>query len=84
MAEEQRRGAGAVSELALGIAGALGSACTWALICILAQALSGRLTSAGINAFRALVGSMALGTALRDSFAPPMKNGGRVGARLVI
>jgi drug/metabolite transporter (DMT)-like permease len=36
----------------------LGSACTWALICILAQALSGRLTSAGINALRALVGGL--------------------------
>ena len=47
-----------VSELVLGIMGALGSACTWALICILAQALSGRLTSAGINAFRALVGGL--------------------------
>ena len=45
-----------MSDLALGISGALGSACTWALICTLAQALSGRLTSAGINAFRALVG----------------------------
>jgi drug/metabolite transporter (DMT)-like permease len=47
-----------VSDLALGILGALGSACTWALICTLAQALSGRLTSAGINAFRALVGGV--------------------------
>src|SRR5512134_1589785 len=45
-------------ELALGITGALGSAATWALICILAQSLSGRLTSAGINAFRALVGGL--------------------------
>jgi drug/metabolite transporter (DMT)-like permease len=47
-----------MSELALGIAAALGSASTWALICILAQSLSGRLTSAGINAFRALVGGL--------------------------
>ena len=47
-----------MSDLALGIAGALGSAGTWALICILAQTLSGRLTSAGINAFRALVGGL--------------------------
>lgn len=47
-----------MSNLALGIAGALGSAATWALICILAQSLSGRLTSAGINAFRALVGGL--------------------------
>jgi drug/metabolite transporter (DMT)-like permease len=47
-----------MNELAVGIAGALGSAATWALICILAQALSGRLTSAGINAFRALVGGL--------------------------
>jgi len=47
-----------MSDLFLGIAGALGSAFTWALICILAQALSGRITSAGINAFRALVGGL--------------------------
>lgn len=47
-----------MSELALGIIGALGSAATWALICILAQSLSGRLTSAGINGFRALVGGL--------------------------
>src|SRR5512139_2616266 len=47
-----------MSELALGITAALGSACTWALICVLAQGLSGRLTSAGINAFRALVGGL--------------------------
>lgn len=47
-----------MSELALGIAGALGSAATWALICILAQSLSGRLTAAGINALRALVGGL--------------------------
>jgi len=49
-----------MSELALGILGALGSAATWALICILAQSLSGRLTSAGINAFRALVGGLII------------------------
>lgn len=49
-----------MSELALGIMGALGSAATWALICILAQSLSGRLTSAGINAFRALVGGLII------------------------
>jgi drug/metabolite transporter (DMT)-like permease len=49
-----------MSELALGITGALGSAATWALICILAQSLSGRLTSAGINAFRALVGGVII------------------------
>jgi drug/metabolite transporter (DMT)-like permease len=47
-----------MSALALGIAASLGSACTWALICVLAQGLSGRLTSAGINAFRALVGGL--------------------------
>lgn len=47
-----------MTTLALGIAAALGSACTWALICVLAQGLSGRLTSAGINAFRALVGGV--------------------------
>jgi drug/metabolite transporter (DMT)-like permease len=47
-----------MSELALGIVAALGSAATWALICILAQSLSGRLTSAGINALRALVGGL--------------------------
>jgi drug/metabolite transporter (DMT)-like permease len=47
-----------MSEIALGILAALGSAATWALICILAQSLSGRLTSAGINAFRALVGGL--------------------------
>jgi drug/metabolite transporter (DMT)-like permease len=47
-----------VSDLALGIAGALGSAFTWALICVLAQGLSGRLTSAGINGFRALTGGL--------------------------
>ena len=49
-----------MNELALGIMGALGSAATWALICILAQSLSGRLTSAGINAFRALVGGLVV------------------------
>ena len=49
-----------MSEVALGIMGALGSAATWALICILAQSLSGRLTSAGINAFRALVGGLVI------------------------
>jgi len=47
-----------MNALALGIAAALGSACTWALICVLAQGLSGRLTSAGINAFRAFVGGV--------------------------
>jgi drug/metabolite transporter (DMT)-like permease len=47
-----------MSDFALGIMGALGSACTWALICVLAQGLSGRLTSAGINALRALVGGL--------------------------
>ena len=47
-----------MSEIALGILAALGSAATWALICILAQSLSGRLTSAGINALRALVGGL--------------------------
>ncbi len=47
-----------MSELALGIVAALASAATWALICILAQSLSGRLTSAGINAFRAVVGGL--------------------------
>ncbi len=49
-----------MNELALGILGALGSAATWALICILAQSLSGRLTSAGINAFRALAGGLVV------------------------
>ncbi|OGB93918.1 MAG: hypothetical protein A2Z31_09525 [candidate division NC10 bacterium RBG_16_65_8] len=49
-----------MNELALGIGGALGSAATWALICILAQTLSGRLSSAGINAFRALVGGLVV------------------------
>jgi len=49
-----------MTELAFGIMGALGSAATWALICILAQSLSGRLTSAGINAFRALVGGLII------------------------
>lgn len=49
-----------MSELALGIGGALGSAATWALICILAQGLSGRLSSAGINAFRALAGGLVV------------------------
>ena len=49
-----------MSRLALGIAASLGSACTWALICILAQALSGRLSSAGINAFRALTGGLII------------------------
>ena len=49
-----------MTELAFGIMGALGSAATWALICILAQSLSGRLTSAGINAFRALVDGLII------------------------
>ncbi len=49
-----------MDELALGIVGALGSAATWALICILAQSLSGRLTSAGINGLRALVGGLVV------------------------
>ncbi len=54
-----------MSELSLGAMGALGSACTWALICVLAQPLSGRLTSAGINGFRALVGGLiVLGAAV--------------------
>jgi drug/metabolite transporter (DMT)-like permease len=47
-----------MSEVALGIAASLASAGTWALICTLAQALSGGLSSAGINAFRALVGGI--------------------------
>jgi drug/metabolite transporter (DMT)-like permease len=47
-----------MSDLTLGIAGALGSAATWALICVLAQGLSGRLSSAGINGLRALAGGL--------------------------
>jgi drug/metabolite transporter (DMT)-like permease len=60
-----------VTELTLGITGALGSAGTWALICVLAQTLSGRFTSAGINAFRALVGGgLVLIGALAAGYGP--------------
>lgn len=47
-----------MSDLTLGIIGGLGSALSWAAISILAQALSGRLTPAGFNALRALVGGL--------------------------
>lgn len=45
-----------MAELTLGILASLGSACTWALICILAQAIATRFSAAGINGFRALAG----------------------------
>jgi transporter family protein len=47
-----------MSELTLGILGGLGSALTWALITTMGQSVAGRFTSAGINAFRALVGGL--------------------------
>jgi uncharacterized membrane protein len=47
-----------MSELTMGIVGGLGSAITWAAISILVQALSARLTPAGINAFRSTVGGL--------------------------
>ncbi len=49
-----------MSDLSMGILGGLGSAVTWAAISILARALSGRLTPAGINAVRATAGGLAI------------------------
>ena len=49
-----------MSEFAMGIAGGLGSAITWATISILARALSDTLSPAGINAFRSTVGGLVV------------------------
>jgi drug/metabolite transporter (DMT)-like permease len=49
-----------VADLSIGILCSLGSASTWALICILAQALAERFSAAGINGFRALMGGVVV------------------------
>jgi drug/metabolite transporter (DMT)-like permease len=49
-----------MTELTIGILGGLGSALSWAAISIVAQALSARLSAAGINAFRSTVGGLML------------------------
>ena len=62
-----------MTELTLGILCGLGSAVTWAMISILAQALSGRFTPAGINALRStLAGIMVLLVALAAGYGEEM------------
>lgn len=49
-----------MADLTLGILCSLGSASTWALICILSQTFADRVSAAGINGFRALTGGMVV------------------------